>query len=198
MLRFILTAITLLAILWTGGLSVFIHSIPTKSANSTAHSDVIVVLTGGDLRVAKGFALWQAGIAPRLFISGVGKDVTRASLIHTYASGAMAEALGAHPEQLVLDYAASNTQSNASETAKFMKKQGYSTMHLVTAGYHMQRALLECRLYMPKVRIIADPVSPPTFRRDMWWRHPNTRRLVLSEYHKYWLVRVRALIGKLP
>lgn len=198
MFRFLLTTISVLAILWTGGLSVFIHSMPVRSAATTAHSDVIVVLTGGDLRVAKGFALWQAGVAPKLFISGVGKNVSRHDFIHTYATGAMTDSLLSDPGQLVLDYAANNTQSNALETSKFMKKNHYRSMHLVTASYHMPRALLECKLYMPEVKIIADPVSPPAFRRDMWWRHPNTRRLVLSEYHKYWLVRARALIGQLP
>lgn len=198
MFRALLSLIVFLAFLWTGALVAFMHNIPTVSPDPAAKTDAIVVLTGGELRVAYGFEKLAQGLAQTLFISGVGKKVTRHELLHAFASPALREELELHPDRLALDYAANNTQSNAVETARFIRERGYKSMRLITAGYHMPRSLIECRLLMPDVTIVADPVSPDAFRRDSWWQHKTTRRLVLYEFHKLWLVRLRVLTGQEP
>lgn len=195
MLRPLLTILAFMAFLWAGALVAFMHTIPEHTAQPDTKTDAIVVLTGGELRVAYGFSKLQEGLAETLFISGVGEGVKRRELLAQFASPALRRELEEHPEHLVLDYAASNTQSNAIETAKFIHERGYKSIRLVTAGYHMPRSVLECRLLMPEVEIVADPVSPESFRRDRWWQHKTTRRLMLAEFHKYWLVRLRSWIG---
>lgn len=196
MFRALLSLIVLCAFLWIGALVAFVHSIPSHTKDADAPTDAIVVLTGGDLRVAYGFSKLGEGVAKTLFISGVGQGVKREELLATYASPELREQLQREPERLELDYNASNTQRNASETAKFIHKRQYRSIRLITAGYHMPRSLLEYKLLMPQVAIIADPVSPEAFRRDRWWQHETTRRIVLSEFHKFWLVRLRAWIGQ--
>ena len=196
MFRALLSILTFAAFLWTGGLVAFVHNIPVASHAPNTKTDAIVVLTGGDLRVAYGFRKLEEGAAGTLFISGVGEGVKRKELLAAFASPALRRALAAEPERLALDYAASDTQSNAIETAKFIHERGYKSIRLVTAGYHMPRSLLECQLLMPQVAIVADPVSPEAFRRDRWWQHETTRRIILSEFHKFWLVRVRAWSGQ--
>lgn len=193
MLRTLLSLIAFTALLWTAGLVAFINSIPTRSLEPNAKTDAIVVLTGGEGRVEYGFQLMEQGHARTLFISGVGKGVTRDDLLSSYASKLLKHSIG---DGLVLDHAANDTHANAMETARFMKERGYRSMRLVTAGYHMKRSLYECRQLMPEVHIVADPVSPLAFRRDNWWRDDTTRHLVLSEYHKYGLVWLRSLIGQ--
>lgn len=196
MFRALLTLAVFLAFLWTGALVAFVHSIPVVSDAPDARTDAIVVLTGGDLRVSHGFDKLGQGLAKTLFISGVGKQVKRDELLQGFASPELRAELQSDPDRLVLDYAANNTQSNAVETAKFIHARGYKTIRLITAGYHMQRSIIECRLLMPDVTIVSDPVSPDAFRRDRWWQHETTRRIVLYEFHKLWLARLRALTGQ--
>jgi uncharacterized SAM-binding protein YcdF (DUF218 family) len=193
MFRFLLTLLVFLAFVWTAGLVAFVHAIPEHSPEPMAVTDTIVVLTGGELRVDYGFRLLSQGKARSLFISGVGAGVTVRDLLVNYALPSMRKQVAENPQIVTLDYAASDTHSNAGETQKFMRLRGYRSMRLVTAGYHMPRSLLEFRLLMPDVTIVPDPVTPPNFRRDQWWRHDTTRRLLLSEYHKTWAVRMRAL-----
>jgi uncharacterized SAM-binding protein YcdF (DUF218 family) len=196
MLRPLLTIITFIAFLWTGALVAFVHRIPSEPQdNSEGTADVIVVLTGGELRVAHGFRRLEEGKARILFISGVGRKVKRRELLSAFASPELREAILAEPERLQLDYEASNTQSNAVETARFIHEHAYHSLRLITAGYHMPRSLLECRLLMPDVAIIPDPVLPTAFRRDQWWKDAATRHIVLSEFHKFWAVRFRAWGG---
>lgn len=195
MFRVLLSFVMLVAFLWTAGLVAYVNMIPSESKDPLAVTDAIVVLTGGEGRVQYGFHLLEQEKARTLFISGVGAGVTRDDLLTAYASEALKRSIG---DNLVLDHAASNTKSNAEQTALFMQEHGYRSMRLVTAGYHMKRSLLECHLLMPDVTIVPDPVSPVAFRRDQWWRDATTRKLILSEYHKYGLVLLRALIGKTP
>src|SRR6185312_4751235 len=53
--------LTLLFLLWLGGLAWFAHSIPDEVSDPTSATDAIVVLTGGSLRVQSGIALLNAG-----------------------------------------------------------------------------------------------------------------------------------------
>lgn len=195
MFRVLLSFVMLAAFLWTAGLVAYVNMIPTETKDPLAVTDAIVVLTGGEGRVQYGFHLMEQGKAKTLFISGVGTGVTQAELLKAFATEELKRTIG---DNLVLDHAASNTKSNAEQTAMFMHERGYRSMRLVTAGYHMKRSLLECRLLMPDVHIVPDPVSPVAFRRDQWWRDTTTRKLVLSEYHKYGLVLLRTQIGQTP
>ena len=64
------------------------------------------VMTGGTGRVEAGLKLLQAGAAPRLFISGVNKDVK----VHELIRGQEANAA------ITLGYEAEDTKGNADET----------------------------------------------------------------------------------
>jgi hypothetical protein len=55
----------------------------------------------------------------------------------------------------------------------------------------MKRSLREFRTANPDLKIYADPVFPEGFKRNEWWEHENTRRLVFSEFYKYWAVLLR-------
>ena len=138
------------------------------------------------LRLAAGLELLQAGRAERLFISGVHDDVTLASLV-----GESADDLTACCVEL--GHGARDTSENASETAAWMAERGYRSLRLVTGNYHMPRAILEFRIAMPDVKLIANPVFPQHVRVDNWWRYRGTAGLIASEYTKYLLALVRML-----
>jgi ABC-type lipoprotein export system ATPase subunit len=48
-------------------------------------------------------------------------------------------------------------QENAREAAAFAARENFTSLRLVTANYHMRRALLEFRRAMPDIEIVAQP-----------------------------------------
>jgi uncharacterized SAM-binding protein YcdF (DUF218 family) len=174
----------------------FEYDIPEATTKrSDAHTDAIIVLTGGSLRVPYGVKLLGEGKADRLLISGVGKHVSLNELLKEQLDDATRAAIQKRDAIIALDYRADNTRNNARETARFIRKHNFHSVRLVTANYHMQRSLLELQHAMPDVTIIADPVFPEAFRRNQWWRDATTRRLVLSEFHKTYAAMARYALG---
>ena len=74
---------------------------------------------------------------------------------------------------------------NARETAIWMAAGKRTSLRLVTANYHMPRALVLFHRVMPETTIVPHPVFPDTVRIGAWWRHPRTVVLLADEYTKY-------------
>ncbi len=188
-----LPAALLLALLalWLGGFVWFASSIPDEVTDAESETDAIVVLTGGSLRVQSGLALLAAGKAKKLFVSGVyhSTDVTALLRISRQSPEHVACCI-------VLGHEADNTLGNAIETAQWMRQEGFHSLRLVTASYHMPRSLLEFSRAMPDIRIIAHPVFPESVKQERWWASPGTASLILGEYHKYLLALARPLLAR--
>lgn len=190
--RLSLAAVALL-VAYGGGLVWFADSIVETVGDPDTPTDAIVVLTGGSQRVQTGLQLLTAGKAKKLFVSGVYHGTDVATLLHVQRQS---------PDALqcciALGHAADNTYGNALETAAWMRQEGYGSLRLVTANYHMRRALLEFTRAMPEARIIPHPVFPEGVR-ERWWAWPGTLDLIIGEYDKYlWaLVRPWFSSGKL-
>jgi uncharacterized SAM-binding protein YcdF (DUF218 family) len=178
-----------LIILWLGGFLWFASRIPAEVGDAESATDAIVVLTGGSLRVQSGLALLAAGKAKKLFVSGVyhATDVT-----------ALLKASRQSPENvtccIVLGHEADNTLGNALETAQWMRQEGFHSLRLVTASYHMPRSMLEFSRAMPELRVIANPVFPERVMPERWWASPAAVLRVANEYHKYLLALARPLV----
>lgn len=179
---------------WALALGWFIARIPTEPLPETAKADAIIVLTGGSGRVEHGLSMLASGAAPVLFISGVGERTTEAKILDTSASQATRERIYERGAEIVLDRYSRSTVSNAGQSAEFIAKRGIASIRLVTADYHMKRALHEFRQANKELTILPDPVFPDGFRRDAWWKHDNTRRLLFSEFYKYIAIVVRDAI----
>ncbi|MFZ4540651.1 MAG: YdcF family protein [Rickettsiales bacterium] len=190
-MRFLLTLIMLAAILWSGALAWFVNTMPEQNIAAAAKTEALVVLTGGADRVEHGFEMLAKGAAPVLFISGVGAHATEEEMLSTHASAETRESIYQHNGEIVLDHVARSTVSNADQAAEFIKKRNIKSIRLITASYHMKRSMQEFHTAIPGIEIVADPVFPSGFRRDEWWAHENTRRLVFSEFYKYFLVLLR-------
>lgn len=184
----------LLVFSWALGLALFVHAMPQESTSATVKTDAIIVLTGGNARVERGFHLLAEGSAPVLMISGVGKNVTLAEMLVTHSTPAIAADIERRGGSVVLDHVARTTQSNAREAAQFVRERGYGSIRLITAHYHMPRSMAEMQRALPEVRIVPDAVFPAGFRRDQWMQHKTSRDLVLSEFHKYIAVKLRPWI----
>jgi uncharacterized SAM-binding protein YcdF (DUF218 family) len=178
-----------LAIPWLCGFLWFAGRIPAEIGDAESETDAIVVLTGGSLRVQSGLALLAAGKAKKLFVSGVYHSTDVAALLKVSRQS---------PENvtccIALGYEADNTLGNAVETAQWMRQEGFHSLRLVTASYHMPRSMLEFSRAMPGLRIVANPVFPESVKQEHWWASPVTTTLILVEYHKYLVSLVRPLV----
>jgi uncharacterized SAM-binding protein YcdF (DUF218 family) len=190
-MRFILSVLMLSAILWSAALAWFVHTMPAQNDVADTNVGALVVLTGGEDRVEYGLTMLADGMAPVLFISGVGAKATEEEMLSSHATANVRERIYEAGAEIILDHEAKSTVSNADQAANFIRKRGITTIRLITANYHMKRSMREFRNAIPEITILADPVFPSGFRRDEWWQHENTRRLVFSEFHKYFAVLLR-------
>jgi uncharacterized SAM-binding protein YcdF (DUF218 family) len=181
-----LSALFVVAIaLFGAGLARFTDKLPHGAASPRA-ADAVVVLTGGENRVARAVELIAQGKGQRLLISGVND--------HTSAA-AIAKAIDENQDLFTccidIDRRARNTIGNAVEIARWVRVHHYRSLIVVTGAYHMPRALIELRRALPDIELIADPVLTPGLDLDAWWSDAHTMRVVLLEYTKYLASEVR-------
>ena len=171
--------------IWLGGLIWFAAQLAQPAPQPETAVEAIVVLTGGTGRLEAGLQLLAEHRAGQLFVSGVARGVDVAALLRIARRS---------PDDLAccitVGYHADDTAGNAHETAEWMREQGFTSLYLVTANYHMPRSLLEFRRAMPEVRIVPHPVSPQRFKIESWWRFPGTAMLLASEFNKYLIARL--------
>ena len=176
---------------WSSGLVWFVSQMPEEEATDIRQADAIVVLTGGQDRLSRGFDLLGDGLAGKLFISGVYRGLDVKELLKMSRQA---------PEELEccieLGYAAADTTGNALETARWASNNSVHSLILVTAHYHVPRSLLEFEEFMPGVKVEVAPVFPPNVHRDDWWRWTGTARLYAAEFNKYLLARLRRLAAR--
>ena len=186
--RIAITGVALF-VLWVAGFIWFVT--PPSPENQSAPTDAIIVLTGGRLRLQIGMDLLRDGKGRKLFVSGVNQQVDLDELLRVSGNADWASCCTA------LGHDADNTLGNARETAQWMRQQGFSSLRLVTAWYHMPRSLLELDRAMPKIQIIAHPVFPDEVSQEHWWASRGTVLLLTSEYGKYLAALLRAVVERL-
>ena len=180
-LRVSVILLAVLALLWGAGLVWFVSDLDQPSPDPNTPVDAIVVLTGGSLRIDAGMQLLVSHRGQRLFVSGVHPGIDIADLLRQ-GGGTPAWVRCC----IVLGHASSNTIGNAVETAAWLQSQGYHSIRLVTANYHMKRSLLEFRRVLPgDIRIIPNPVFPEATRPGPWWLWRGTAHVIIVEYTKY-------------
>lgn len=187
-----LIAATLLGA-WVWGLIRFAEGIPSDVADASTPTDAIVVLTGGSQRTRTGLDLLAEGKASKLFISGVHEGVEIPRLLEV--AGAEETLLR---ERVETGYGALNTAGNAVETEEWMRANGFRSLRLVTASYHMPRSLLEFHQALPDATIIPHPVFSDHVKQDRWWLWPGTARLIIGEYNKFLAAWVKHQAAMLP
>jgi uncharacterized SAM-binding protein YcdF (DUF218 family) len=174
-----LTALAL-ACAWTGGLIWFAATMADAPTTNQRPTQVIVVLTGGENRLAEGVRLLSNGYANWLFVSGVNPGVRKVELMKV--AGIKDPRIA---RLVVLGKRAVDTRGNAVESAAWLRAHKYGSVRLVTANYHMRRSLLEFRRVLPKTTIIANPVFPRPVNSGPWWQSGRARAIVIGEYNKY-------------
>lgn len=163
---------------WVIGFVLFVALLPRAAGEQV--TDGIIVLTGGPNRIERGLSLLEQRRAKRMLVSGVNLTVGRRDFLIMFRI----------PPRLfdcciTLGQDAVDTRSNGEESAAWVRQNGYRSIRLVTTDWHMPRARFELRQALPKdVTIVPDAV-----------RSDPDLRILLTEYHKYLLRRVGALLG---
>jgi len=191
-MRLFLIILILLAS-WGAGLLAFANRV----ANSTPppdppQADAIVALTGASIiRLEAAEALLEEGLGQRLLISGVNRETTRKQVRATLIADNRAAADRAFDCCVDLGFEAENTLGNARETAPWVARHHYHTLIVVTADYHMPRALLELKAAMPSVILYPFPVATEAVDARRWWASPDQARRLVLEYSKYLVILTR-------
>ena len=167
---------------WCAGFGWFVEVAEQDGLPLPPVADGIVVLTGGAERVATALQLLVENRAPLLLVSGVGHGTDIAALVR--GSDVPPDILA---KRVTLGRVATSTAENAAETASWAREYGIRSLIVVTAGYHMPRALLEMRRALPDVVFYPVPVQPPAMRKP---HDPATWRLLAGEYTKWLAVRL--------
>ena len=170
------------AVLPLAGFLWFLRAAAAPPADPERRTDGIAVLTGGAERVETGLRLLLADGAARLIVSGAHRDATLADLVR--GAGLAPEVADGVAGRVTLGRAAASTRGNAAEIAAWAREGGIGSVRVVTAGYHMPRALLELRRAMPPdAALLPHPVVPAPLRAPAAGG-PRVWRLLVSEYLK--------------
>jgi uncharacterized SAM-binding protein YcdF (DUF218 family) len=187
MSKIFLRFLVLFILLWVAGFSYFTYaSLSAAPQHPEQKTDAIIVLTGGPKRIEEGLRLFSSGLSGQIFISGVHPSVSMDDIKNLKHGGP------ALPECCItLGQEARTTIQNARETKDWIEKNNVKTIRLVTANYHMPRALIEFRAALPNLEIIAHPVADQNLKFDHWYFWA----VMLSEYHKSIFRKISVTLG---
>ena len=178
----------ILVMFWAVGLLAFTARIERSTpAADPATADAIVALTGNaTVRITTAVKLLEQGKGERLLVSGVNRAATPADIL-----GVSKATRPIFACCVQLGFEAADTKGNARETAAWVKHEGYRSLIVVTADYHMPRAMLELKGTMPGVELTPYPVRTEEIDARSWWRTSRQARRMLIEYTKYLAVFAR-------
>lgn len=167
---------SLAIILWALGFVWFAIALPLPAGADK--TDVVVVPTGGEGRIARGIDVLRQGRAKRMLVSGVDPEVKPGEFAALYKVEPRLMACC-----VTLGFESVDTRSNADEIARWLAASKARSARLVTTDWHMRRTAFELGRVAPKhITVIEDAVvSQPSF-----W-------ILFLEYHKLLATRVASL-----
>ena len=188
-----LAAILVVLAIWAAGLAAFANRVERLTpAEDPPVADGIVALTGAsDLRLEAATRLLEDGKAKRLLVSGVNRHTTRTDV--RTVTGAAKRVFDCCVD---LGFTAANTLGNGREAAQWAHAMGFRSLILVTADYHMPRAMLEMEAALPDARLIPYPVATPALDARHWSATGEGARRLAIEYCKYLVVLARGTVMK--
>ena len=171
--------VSLILLVWAIGFVWFSGALPQPAGAD--HTDGVVVLTGGEGRIDRGLDVLQHGWSGRMLVSGVDHSVKPHEFAVKYAVSPSRMACC-----VTLGFESTDTASNATETAAWVRRQHLKSVRLVTTDWHMRRAGYELHLALPAtVTVIEDAVpSQPSLR------------ILAVEYHKFLARHMQRMWGE--
>ena len=167
-----------LFLVWALGFIWFAFALPQPA--DRVRTDAVVVPPGGGGRIAQGLSVLDAGLAKRMLVTGVDREVKPDEFAAEFGvDKAVLDCC------ITLGFAAVDTRSNAAETAQWVEDNKVRSLRLVTTDWHMRRAASELSRAIPgNITVVRDAVPS----------NPNLGSLFL-EYHKLLASWTAGLIG---
>lgn len=175
-----------IGLIWCGGLFWFARQVADAPIVRDHAADGIAVLTGGRERVTVGFDLLKQGAAKKLLLSGVNPEVNLEDIAKLFE-----DRQDLFDCCVELGREAKDTVGNAQEAAKWARANNMKAIVVVTASYHMPRAMVEFRRTLPEITLYGQPAFPSHVKLDDWWQWPGTALLVIEEYSKFLISVIR-------
>lgn len=138
--------------------------------------------------LAPAIELYQAGLTPRILISGGGTAVDGSlewSFYHDHAVAA-----GVPERALLLEKSSRNTAQNAEFGAALIEQDlGWDRVRSLAVcckPFHMRRAIMTLRRHVPpEVRLVAQPPNHPgDLAAETWWQTEQGRQRIFGELAK--------------
>ena len=190
-----LAALLVIGLIWVSGLMAFADRVSRLTpAPLPQAAEGVVVLTGAgsNARLDTGMAVLEAGLAKRLLVSGVNREASREDIrLVSKAATRLYDCC------VDLGFTAANTLGNARETAEWARAMRFRSLIIVTADYHMPRAMLELKSALPGVSLQPYAAATPVVDARRWWRTRSGARLMIGEYSKYMTVLGRETVRRL-
>jgi len=168
-------AVALLLLLYAIGFVIFAFTLGKAAAADVPPTDAAIVLTGGPGRIEHAIDVLRQHEAKRVLVAGADPSVRKADIAHRVSgSGSLLKCC------VDLGSESVDTRSNAEEAARWLAKQHFTSLRLITSDWHMRRARYEFHKVLgDKYRIVPDAVrSEPRFLT------------LFGEYNKYVLRRL--------
>ena len=166
-----------LALLYAIGFVIFAFTLGKPAAPTARPTDAAVVLTGGSGRLEHGIDVLRHGKARRLLVAGADPSVRKVDLAARIPGSATLLKCCVDLGSESVD-----TRSNAEEASRWLAKNQFHSLRLITSDWHMRRARYEFRRVLgSKYVVVPDAVrTEPSFL------------LLFEEYNKYVLRRIAA------
>ena len=152
--------------------------------------DAAIVLTGGPDRLTDAARLLSSGVTKHLLISGVGGRADREYLVR------VVPALAPYSSCCIdLGHQAQNTRGNAEEAALWAREKNYKSLAIVTAGFHLPRAMLEISALLPD-RVLYPYRAGLPLGEQLFHGRFSTLYAIILEPVKYMAALVRLNVSK--
>jgi uncharacterized SAM-binding protein YcdF (DUF218 family) len=152
------------------------------------HADLIYVFAGDfwGSRVLLGANLGSKGWAPRVIMSG--GLYSGGGYVNRYAGDLAVDFAVQHGYSrglfLSVPFEAHSTIDEARAMGPIFHRLGARSVLLVTSNFHSRRAAQVFRLLLPEFEFRMEGSPDHTFDPHAWWRTPEQRHLLFSEYQK--------------
>lgn len=183
----LLTLSGIVVLLWLGGFVCFAKHINNYPLDSETKTEAVIALTGGRNRISEAVNLLNRGLAEKLFISGVGPQISLSQIQKTQHLNIATD------REIILGSEAADTVGNAVETINWLRQNHINSIRLVTSNYHLPRSITEFKAQNPRLKIIAHPVYSEKVEKK-WWTSWHTFSLLFTEYNKFLYVWILSLL----
>jgi uncharacterized SAM-binding protein YcdF (DUF218 family) len=165
----------LILLLYAIGFVLFAFTLGAPAPPTAEPTDAAVVLTGGSGRIEHAIDVLRQGKAKRLLVAGADPSVTKRDLAARIrgSSNLLKCCVDLGSESV-------DTRSNAEEAGRWLAKNRFRSIRLITSDWHMRRARYEFgKVLKNKYVVVPDAVrTEPSFFT------------LFGEYNKYVLRRI--------